>query len=154
MCCLSAMLLIASVAVKFCTDSGEKVWKGCGDPGAAFIHAAANLLVTAGRHVELAIELAIELPKGATVVTEAAELVSGGQACYPTSWGANLPLGSLQFGQEREVLLRIRGVRESGDQWTVSAQLKYEKQRQQRESHHRHHRHKPRPQRRGFARGR
>ena len=90
--------------------------------GTAFVHAAANLFATAARHVELA----IELPKGATVVTEAAELVSGGQACYPTSWGANLPLGSLQFGQEREVLLRIRGIRESGDQWTVSAHLKYQ----------------------------
>lgn len=66
--------------------------------GTAFVHALANLLATRTPQAAMALEVA----GGAELL----EVV--GLRHDAASWGANVPLGPIQHGQPRDVLLRVR----------------------------------------------
>jgi Mg-chelatase subunit ChlD len=68
--------------------------------GTAFVNAASNLLVTMGKNAEIALEPA----PGVKVVSGG---VPGGVAVQETSWGAQLSIGSLQYGQQRSFTARV-----------------------------------------------
>ena len=68
--------------------------------GTAFVNAASNLLVTMGKNAELMLEPA----PGVTIVPAS---VPGGVATQETSWGAQLSIGSLQYGQHRSFTARL-----------------------------------------------
>ena len=68
--------------------------------GTAFVNAASNLLVTMGKNAELMLEPA----PGVTLVPAS---VPGGVATQETSWGAQLSIGSLQYGQHRSFTARF-----------------------------------------------
>jgi len=67
--------------------------------GTAFVHALANTLSTCMSQAELK----IELDGGATI--RSAARASGFE---PTSWGGVVPVGPVQYGQSRDVLVRAR----------------------------------------------
>eukprot|EP00992_Anisonema_acinus_P000735 TRINITY_DN10269_c0_g1_i3.p1 TRINITY_DN10269_c0_g1~~TRINITY_DN10269_c0_g1_i3.p1 ORF type:complete len:655 (-),score=153.70 TRINITY_DN10269_c0_g1_i3:125-2035(-) len=67
--------------------------------GTAFIHATANMLAACARGMLLSLE-----PEPGTVLTE----VLGDLPRQEASWGVNVPLGTLQPGQPRQVVLRMR----------------------------------------------
>ena len=67
--------------------------------GTAFVHALANALSTYASHTELK----IEVMGGASV-----RAVASASQLEATSWGGRLPLGPMQYGQARDVLLRAK----------------------------------------------
>ena len=69
--------------------------------GTAFVNAASNLLVTMGRNAGLMLEPA----DGVTLVPAS---ILGGVPTQETSWGAHLRIGSLQYGQHRSFLARVK----------------------------------------------
>jgi hypothetical protein len=72
--------------------------------GTAFVNALANQLATMGLHATLAMELPAELH--ASLANEACVL---GQACCTlTSWGLSVDLGRVNYGQNKDVVLRVR----------------------------------------------
>jgi hypothetical protein len=104
---LEQLALAGDGAYCFIPDSGFV--------GTAFVHAASNMLATAARRAELALELGpgVELlsaarPGLAEAGQPEVEAVCGGQLLERASWGAQLPLGALAYGQPRDLLLRLR----------------------------------------------
>eukprot|EP01043_Picozoa_sp_COSAG02_P085279 COSAG02_NODE_22954_length_734_cov_1.376378_2_plen_160_part_01 len=69
--------------------------------GTAFVNAASNLLVTMGKNAELMFEPA----PGVTLVPAS---IPGGIPTQETSWGAQLSIGSLQYGQHKSFIARIK----------------------------------------------
>ena len=69
--------------------------------GTAFVNAASNLLVTMGKNAEIALEPA----PGVTIIEGG---VPGGVPVQTTSWGAQLSIGSLQYGQRRSFIARVK----------------------------------------------
>ena len=69
--------------------------------GTAFVNAASNLLVTMGNNAEIALE-----PAPGVAIIEGG--VPGGVPVQTTSWGAQLSIGSLQYGQKRSFIARVK----------------------------------------------
>jgi hypothetical protein len=67
--------------------------------GTAFVNALSNSLVTAAAHAVLSIE-----PGEGVEILE----VLGGQQHTMQSWGVSVPTGTFQFGQSKDVGLRVR----------------------------------------------
>ena len=74
--------------------------------GTTFVNAMSNALSTISRNVELS----IETQNGATVIPEGneGEVLGGGHPCTITTWGAQVSLGPLLFGQSRNIIFRVR----------------------------------------------
>lgn len=87
--------------------------------GTAFVHAVSNVLSTAARDVTLALEPA------AGVTPAAGRPVLADIPCESTSWGLNIRLGNLQFGQRRDVVVRLRVPRDVDISTCVVATLRY-----------------------------
>jgi hypothetical protein len=93
--------------------------------GTAFVNAISNLLVTSGTDAELSIELeggckllTIEAPEGGVGVV-------GSFDFQETSWGVRFPLGNLQYGQRRDVVLRITVPDGQSIEGKVAASLRF-----------------------------
>ena len=74
--------------------------------GTTFVNAMSNSLSTISRNVELSIEThngTVVIPDG-----EKGEEIGGGHPCSITTWGALISLGPLLFGQERNIVFRVR----------------------------------------------
>lgn len=67
--------------------------------GTAFVNAISNLLVTVGRNATLALEA-----QNGAVITK----VLGGSNALPTSWGMQVEVGALQYGQSKDVLFKVK----------------------------------------------
>ena len=91
--------------------------------GTTFVNAMSNSLSTVARNVELS----IETQNGATVVSEGVggEVLGGGHVCTPTGWGAQVSLGPLLFGQNRNIVFKIRTPAELTDT-VLTATIDYE----------------------------
>lgn len=73
--------------------------------GTAFVNAASNLLATMARGVEVS----VEVENGCELVEEAEEPGSEATSPFtPTSWGGIMRLGSLQYGQSRDTVVRLK----------------------------------------------
>ena len=74
--------------------------------GTGFVNAVSNALSTISRNVELS----INTPNGTTIMTdgEKGEQIGGGYVCNITTWGALVNIGSLLFGQERNIVFHLR----------------------------------------------
>lgn len=64
--------------------------------GTAFVNATSNILATAAR--QLTLKISSDFP---------VECAGNSHLATATSWGLQLPLGSLQFGQARDVVVRV-----------------------------------------------
>eukprot|EP00800_Vazella_pourtalesii_P003159 TRINITY_DN1319_c1_g4_i1.p1 TRINITY_DN1319_c1_g4~~TRINITY_DN1319_c1_g4_i1.p1 ORF type:complete len:684 (+),score=88.35 TRINITY_DN1319_c1_g4_i1:50-2053(+) len=73
--------------------------------GTSFVNAVSNALSTISRNVELSIETL----NGTTIITdgEKGEQIGGGHLCNITTWGAQVSMGALLFGQERNIVFRV-----------------------------------------------
>jgi len=69
--------------------------------GTAFVHATANLLVTRAREVSVSFE-----PQNGASLVEGPLL--GGHSHNFTSWGGVASLGALQYGQSKDLVLRMK----------------------------------------------
>jgi len=89
--------------------------------GTSFIHAVGNLLTTMAKNATLALEPL----NGATLARDNA--VPGGYITQKTSWGASVNLCSLQYGQTKDIIVRlsIPSTLASGTPF-LSATLKYQ----------------------------
>uniref|UniRef100_A0A7S3Y272 U-box domain-containing protein n=1 Tax=Heterosigma akashiwo TaxID=2829 RepID=A0A7S3Y272_HETAK len=83
--------------------------------GTIFVNAVANLLTTFAECATLALEVA--LPAGRT----AEQVVLGGHAVQGTSWGLSIDLGTLQYGQTKDIILDFG----TSFSETVSGKLSY-----------------------------
>ncbi len=68
--------------------------------GTTFVHAVSNLLVTVGNDLRLSLE-----PLNGAIIKENGVL--GGHITQYTSWGASVHLCSLQYGQSKDVVIRM-----------------------------------------------
>ena len=73
--------------------------------GTSFVNAVSNALSTISRNVELS----IETPNGTTFITdgERGEQIGGGYLCTITTGGAQVSMGALLFGQERNIVFHV-----------------------------------------------
>lgn len=67
--------------------------------GTAFVNAISNQLVTMGRSATLS----LETQNGATITG-----VVGGYNALPTSWGMQVEIGALQFGQSKDIVFKMK----------------------------------------------
>ena len=74
--------------------------------GTTFVNAMSSALSTISRNVELS----IETQNGATVTPEGVEgeFLGGGHPCTLTTWGSQVSLGPILFGQTRNIVFRVR----------------------------------------------
>lgn len=87
--------------------------------GTAFVHAIANQLSTIATGTRLSFE-----PLNATILVEKG--VVGGYSTQYSSWGGLVHLGSLQYGQQRNILFRVNIKSDSDKEKPfVSLSLKY-----------------------------
>ena len=80
--------------------------------GTAFVNALANQLATMGTHATLSVELPAQLlaalPGDSQGQGHAACVLGQPRAsCLLTSWGVAVDLGHVQFGQRKDVVLRL-----------------------------------------------
>lgn len=75
--------------------------------GTAFVNAVSNLLATTARDVVLA----IEPQEGAQIANNG---VLGSHNCLPASWGTAVHLRSMQFGQSKDLVVRLQNVPANG----------------------------------------
>lgn len=68
--------------------------------GTVFVHALSNLLATAAKNTTLSLEFS----KGTRLVEKG---LLGGHPSDLTSWGAQIQLSSLQFGQSKDVVVKL-----------------------------------------------
>lgn len=69
--------------------------------GTAFVNALSNLLVTMAKNAELSLEPL----NGASLVNDG---ILGGVPCQDASWGTQLGVGSLQYGQSRNFIVQMQ----------------------------------------------
>lgn len=84
--------------------------------GTAFVHAVSNLLTTMTKTAKLSLEPL----NGAKI-----DSVLGNHNLEVASWGVQLNLGGLQFGQTRDLVLKMSSLPKSGTPF-ITATLKYE----------------------------
>lgn len=91
----------------------------CSFVGTAFVNAAGNLLSTMAKNVHLSIE-----PLNGAKIEDNG--VIGRYITNKTSWGAAVELSSLQYGQSRDVVVRMSIPDNQSSQPFLSATVKYE----------------------------
>ena len=84
--------------------------------GTAFVNALANMLVTCGANTTVS----VEPQNGAEIVD-----VIGLSNYTKQSWGVSIPLGTFQFGQNKEIGLLIKSSASSGP--SISVTVKFDK---------------------------
>ncbi|KAL6047667.1 VWFA domain-containing protein, partial [Balamuthia mandrillaris] len=89
--------------------------------GTVFVHAVSNLLATMATGARLALE-----PLGGQVgFVDGEQGIMGGHLCRAASWGVTVNLCSLQYGQSKDLVLRMKDVPAGGEEAFLSATLKY-----------------------------
>ncbi|KAJ3085923.1 hypothetical protein HK102_013684, partial [Quaeritorhiza haematococci] len=84
--------------------------------GTTFIHAAANLLTSMVRNVLVSLEplngaeIVIPTPTNPNTPQTTPNPLLGRHHCQPTSWGVQLELGTLQYGQSTDLIVRLKSM--------------------------------------------
>ena len=73
--------------------------------GTAFVNALANQLATMAMHAVLSVELPSELHM--SLAAEGERCFLGQSGAHVTSWGATVDVGSVKFGQKKDVAIRM-----------------------------------------------
>jgi hypothetical protein len=97
---------VKSVLLKDIAEVGGGMYAFIPDSGfvgTAFVNALANQLATAGSQAVLSLEFLNEMNQ--SLPDEACIL--GQASCTVTSWGASVDVGSLKYGQSKDVMFRL-----------------------------------------------